>query len=412
MHHLDKRPEIIALLIPFRQILFIMSKEWSNSWNSKNWSWHDQQWNQGQDAWPQPETWQPHEVPPPKIRTPPEWKSTSTMYDDDLLYGHKFHKTIQPTAWSRRKNICGLNPLTVPIGLLTRHGASEFGLRLLSEGRFLGIITTRSIAESVFGAQLLKAMRDQGIDIDTLSEHLHRTTDPEAPIPSKSEDPSGFMSPLIHAVVSKLKEISPTKQDTEALRELQLVQKKLKETEEKLRQSQKSQRTPSLPEVETPLSNSAVGSQDIEEDPIEPFEDTHPTAAPSKKRRTTAAALGASPKAKTQRGLEAWVRRPDPSPPPKAALTAEEVMNPSKPVIRDQQPKSGSQGDLKKWMEQFDVETQQTAKKILEMLADRKYTKGKLQNAAAQYGLNVQDSLKYQPKSLQQVIAYAAAMSS
>ena len=148
-------------------------------------------------------------------------------------------------------------------------------------------------------------MRDQGIEIDTLSEHLHQTTDPEAPIPSKSEDPSGFMSPLIHAVVSKLKEISPTKQDTQALRELQLVQKKLKETEEKLRQSQKSQRTPSLPEVETPLPNSAVGSQDTEEDPIEPFEDTHPTAAPSKKRRTTAAALGASPKAKTQRGLEA-----------------------------------------------------------------------------------------------------------
>ena len=244
-----------------------------------------------------------------------------------------------------------------------------------------------------------------------MSEHLHRTADPDAPIPSKSEDPSGFMSPLIHAVVSKLKEISPTKQDTQALRELQHVQKKLKETEEKLRQSQKAQRTPSLPEVETPSSRPAVGSQDPDEDPIEPFEE-HPPVAASKKRRTSAAALGASPKAKTQRGLEAWVRRSDQVPQPKASLTAEEVMNPSKPVIRDQQPKSGSQGDIKKWMEQFDVETQQTAKKILEMLADRKYSKAKLQNAAAQYGLNVQDSLKYQPKSLQQVIAYAAAMSS
>ena len=121
---------------------------------------------------------------------------------------------------------------------------------------------------------------------------------------------------------------------------------------------------------------------------------------------------GASPKAKTQRGLDSWVRRPEQSPPQKTPLTAEEVMNPSKPVLRDQQPKSGSQGDLKKWMEQFDVETQQTAKKMLEMLADHKYSKAKLQNAAAQYGLNVQDSLKYQPKSLQQVIAYAAAMSS
>ena len=172
-----------------------------------------------------------------------------------------------------------------------------------------------------------------------------------------------------------------------------------------------NQRTPSLPEVETPSSRPAVGSQDPDEDPIEPFEE-HPPVTASKKRRASAAALGASPKAKTQRGLEAWVRRSDQVPQPKASLTAEEVMNPSKPVIRDQQPKSGSQGDIKKWMEQFDVETQQTAKKILEMLADHKYSKAKLQNAAAQYGLNVQDSLKYQPKSLQQVIAYAAAMSS
>ena len=184
------------------------------------------------------------------------------MYDDEPVYGHKFHKTVQPTAWSRRKNICGLNPLTIPIGLLTRHGASEYGLRLLSEGRFLGIITTRTIAESVFGAQLLKAMTEQGVDTDTLSEH--------APIPS---NPTGFMSPLIHAVVSKLKEISPTKQDTQALRELQNVQRQLKETEEKLRQSQKSQRTPSLPEVNTPPGSNAGGSQGIEEDPIEPFEE-------------------------------------------------------------------------------------------------------------------------------------------
>ena len=79
------------------------------------------------------------------------------------------------------------------------------------------------------------------------------------------------------------------------------------------------------------------------------------------------------------------MRRPEQTPPPKTPLMAEEVMNPSNPVLRDQQPKSGSQGDLQKWMEQFDVETQQTAKKILEMLADHKYSKAKLQNAAAQY---------------------------
>lgn len=163
-----------------------MSKDWSNQWRSNQWNWKEDQWNQYQEPWQQVEAWHMHESPnpPPKIRTPPEWKATATMFDDDLVYGHKFHKTVQPAAWSRRKNLCGLNPLTIPIGLLTRHGAAEYGLRLLSEGRFMGIITTR-IAESVFGAQLLKAMRDQGVNIDLLSEHLHRTTDPEAPVPNK-----------------------------------------------------------------------------------------------------------------------------------------------------------------------------------------------------------------------------------
>ncbi len=80
------------------------------------------------------------------------------MFDDEVVYGHKFHKTIQAMAWSHRKGLAGLNPLsngwfgasssvvgagalvTLPIGLLTRHGASEW-LRLLSEGRFLAIST-------------------------------------------------------------------------------------------------------------------------------------------------------------------------------------------------------------------------------------------------------------------------------
>ena len=219
-----------------------MSRDWSGKWSQKSWNWNEDNWD------PSSETWTVKEVQPPAARIPPEWRPTQTMFDDEVVYGHKFHKTFQPTAWSRRKGFVGLNPLTIPIGLLTRHGASEYGLRLLSEGRFLGIITTRSITEAVFGAQLLKSFRESVIDIDTLCEHLHRSVDPEAPVPSKSEDPVAFMSPLISALTSKAKQISPAKQETAALRELQAVQKKLKETEAKLRQqsagSHPSENTP------------------------------------------------------------------------------------------------------------------------------------------------------------------------
>ena len=119
-----------------------MSRDWSGKWNQKAWNWTEDTWTTDQ------ENWSVKEVSAPAVRIPPEWSTTQTLFDDNVLYGHKFHKTIQPTAWSRRKGFVGLNPLTIPIGLLTRHGANEYGLRLLSEGRFMGVVTTRSIAES------------------------------------------------------------------------------------------------------------------------------------------------------------------------------------------------------------------------------------------------------------------------
>ena len=197
-----------------------MSRDWSGKWPQKSWNWTNDNWDSSTDSWAV------KEVQPPSIRSPAEWKTTQTMFDEEPLYGHKCYKTIQPTAWSRRKGFVGLNPLTIPIGLLTRHGASEYGLRLLSEGRFLGIVTTRSIAESVFGAQILKSFRESGIDIDVLCEHLHRSKDPEAPVPNKSEDPVTFMQPLVALLTAKAKEMSPAKQETAAFKELQAVQKK------------------------------------------------------------------------------------------------------------------------------------------------------------------------------------------
>ena len=49
---------------------------------------------------------------------------------------------------------------------------------------------------------------------------------------------------------------------------------------------------------------------------------------------------------------------------------------------------------------------------MLQMLGAQKYGKEKLQNAAAPYGLNIKESLKMTPTSLQQVISIAAAMTS
>ena len=81
-------------------------------------------------------------------------------------------------------------------------------------------------------------------------------------------------------------------------------------------------------------------------------------------------------------------------------LAVEEVLNPSKPFFVTSNSLAPDQGKIKTWLESLDLETQQTAKKILQMLGEQKYTKDRLQNAATQYGFNVKESLKMAPKSL------------
>ena len=66
-------------------------------------------------------------------------------------------------------------------------------LRALSEGRFVGIICAKSVAESVFGSQILKTFRDQGIDIDATAESLHRQLAPQQGIPNRTDKPIEFM---------------------------------------------------------------------------------------------------------------------------------------------------------------------------------------------------------------------------
>jgi hypothetical protein len=65
---------------------------------------------------------------------------------------------------------------------------------------------------------------------------------------------------------------------------------------------------------------------------------------------------------------------------------------------------------LKKWLQQFPVETQQEATKFAKMFQDAAVPKAKLQEAAVQYGLPMEQSLKFPPRGLQQLIAIAAAL--
>ena len=154
-----------------------------------------------------------------------------------LCMSTDFTELYSLTAWSRKRGLAGTNPLTVPIGLLTRHGAAEFALRALSEGRFMGVVPTRSIPESVFLSQLVKAMRDAAFDLDAIAESMHRKNNPSSAVPNKVDKPAEFMQPLVQLLVDQIASVAPAKQDTAAMRQLQEVQTQLHAAQAKLRQA-------------------------------------------------------------------------------------------------------------------------------------------------------------------------------
>ena len=129
-----------------------------------NWSsWKDYQ----NSSWSQ---WSSYGPP-----LPSSWKQDEAHHDSNLAHGYPLFRTIQPTAWSRKKGIHGLDPLELPVHQLCRYGLQEFSLRPLIAGRFLGLVCTRSVAESVFTAQLLKSMRENAVDVDIIADYLYQT---------------------------------------------------------------------------------------------------------------------------------------------------------------------------------------------------------------------------------------------
>ena len=369
-------------LVAFSQ--FLAMPPWQ-SWSHSSWNnWRDDKstyQHTGDEAQQYPE-----------VEIPQSWKSTNTL----------------------KRGLTGLGPLKVPIGLLTRHGASEFGLRTLSNGRFFGIISCRNVPETVFGSQLLRAIREAQIDLDSIAESLHRKLDPKQVVPSKTE-PAVFVEPLIHKVVDLLKSLQPDRAESSAIRRLQTLQAELEAAQNKLKEAGLSSAT-----------TEALPPEIGEEGPEEESEGTRPT----KRKSPSTSSLGATPKRKARR------TETDPPPvgsldkvfesqqekaaqgrhmatPPKSGseaptFTAEEMLTPGKASLKDQPPTGSSDVTIKKWLQQYPQETQQMVVKLQATISESKPKKDELQTAAIQYGLNLNLVNKMSVPSLLKAISLGA----
>ena len=122
------------------------------------------------------------------------------------------YRYVQATAWSRNTGIAGLPIHQVPLSAITRMGLQEWALRPLSQGRYTGVILTRSVAESVMCARFLHHLRAKQWDVDSMAEKVFKEQFPETPVPDKHQQAKEFIDPLSQKMLQALEAYATPRQ--------------------------------------------------------------------------------------------------------------------------------------------------------------------------------------------------------
>ena len=303
-------------------------------------------------------------VPPNIPNLPDTWTPSDTHLDTNTVHGHTLFRTIQPTQWSRKYNLAGQQVLDIFPWQLSRFGLQDHSLRILSQGRYTGIVTTRSIAEAVFTSQLLPEMRAHNLDIDNIAEYLHQQADQS--IPNKTTEAKQFMQPLISRIIDFLRGLTPPAGEGTALRKLQLQTDRLQQQESELQRARDK------------LKNHGIALTPTKPGPHPaPSSATHPPHLP--------------------------LTAP-------SAITTNTSLNPTTQTLHDNSPANYAAAGIQKWLKTLPPATQTQVNNIQQILRDERITKEQLQEAATRYGIPLARVLKLPPRSLQQLVAAGSAL--
>ena len=177
------------------------------------------------------------------------------MYDSKELHGRTLNKKIEASHWSRKRSLAGRDVYGIKAHELMYHGAAEWSLRILSHGRFISTVPTRSVAESVFVAHLLALVRKHHLDLDGAAKIAWVQQNPQANLPSKTSDVAALYHPLLTQLLQVLQKYAPVESSSKATQEMVALKAQLAKREQQLR-AQGVEISPAKP-------SSAAASEDV-----------------------------------------------------------------------------------------------------------------------------------------------------
>ena len=332
---------------------------------------------------------------PHYVAIPDKWTQTTEHYDSNTNLGGPVYKQIQASSWSRRRGIQGQDPLTLPAASLLRYGSEDHAIRLLSQGKFVGIVPTRTVAESVFTSQLLKSLRDQNIDLDLVAEATHK-----GPVPSKQNDAAKFFGPLVQHIVDEVKAKQPVQNSLEQVQKLASTEAKLAKAQQKLQQhgiqispQRNNTSMPDLPTT-TPDQEQAQGSQPEGPTETPAIDEVQETEPPIKKPRRT---KGRMDKEQDKDKQDNKMDLPT-------------ILHPTSATLHSNHPASHTDTKVTQWMDSIkDKKFHTHVKKVSDMLNNiPRKDRPNLVETAIRYGVPMDKVQQMSYKSLSNVVAAGA----
>ena len=154
-----------------------------------------------------------------RLEIPSSWNSSDTHWDKKTEYGLNLPKRVESTQFSRRQNLAGQEISQIKLIDVVQSGISNWGLRLVANGRFVSCEFFRNRLEATFATTLFREMSKQK---DTLDFHrLLGAFTPQGQDPQEWDTKLTSIKGLVQSTLDHFRTLCPQDSQQAILEELE-----------------------------------------------------------------------------------------------------------------------------------------------------------------------------------------------
>ena len=158
----------------------------------------------------------------PRFEAPSGWNETSTHWDTRTEYGLNFPKRVESTQFSRKQGLAGQDITEVKVIDLIQSGLSNWGLRLVANGRFVSCEFFRNRIEATFATNLFRELYKNKDSVDF--NKLITSFIPQGQDPNEWDSKMAGIKGLVASTLDHFRTIAPADPNQKIMEQLEALQ--------------------------------------------------------------------------------------------------------------------------------------------------------------------------------------------